>query len=303
MTKYKTINPKKISQREMHQHLLAAVAPRPICLASTIDLKDRVNLSPFSFFNVFSSNPPILIFSPARRGTDGSIKHTLENVMQVKEVVVNIVNYSMVNQMALSSADFPKGENEFNKAGFTPVSSQVIRPPRVAEAPVSFECVVDRIIPLGDNPGAGNLVLAQVILMHVQENLLTKENRLDSTRIDQVARMGGQWYNRLIDKSLFKLSTRIDGTMIGVESLPFSSRNSTVLTGNDLGILGSLSALPDLKNRESTLELSAVQAIFKLPIIKQEEAFHRLAQKFLRTGDPQTALSILFLSEEQKSAP
>ena len=303
MTKYKTINPKKISQREMHQHLLAAVAPRPICLASTIDLRDRVNLSPFSFFNVFSSNPPILIFSPARRGTDGSIKHTLENVMQVKEVVVNIVNYSMVNQMALSSADFPKGENEFNKAGFTPVSSQVIRPPRVAEAPVSFECVVDRIIPLGDNPGAGNLVLAQVILMHVQENLLTKENRLDSTRIDQVARMGGQWYNRLIDKSLFKLSTRIDGTMIGVESLPFSSRNSTVLTGNDLGILGSLSALPDLKNRESTLELSAVQAIFKLPIIKQEEAFHRLAQKFLRTGDPQTALSILFLSEEQKSAP
>lgn len=303
MTKYKTINPKKISQREMHQHLLAAVAPRPICLASTIDLKDRVNLSPFSFFNVFSSNPPILIFSPARRGTDGSIKHTLENVMQVKEVVVNIVNYSMVNQMALSSADFPKGENEFNKAGFTPVSSQVIRPPRVAEAPVSFECVVDRIIPLGDNPGAGNLVLAQVILMHVQENLLTKENRLDSTRIDQVARMGGQWYNRLIDKSLFKLSTRIDGTMIGVESLPFSSRNSTVLTGNDLGILGSLSALPDLKNRESTLELSAVQALFKLPIIKQEEAFHRLAQKFLRTGDPQTALSILFLSEEQKSAP
>jgi len=303
MTKYKTINPKKISQREMHQHLLAAVAPRPICLASTIDLKDRVNLSPFSFFNVFSSNPPILIFSPARRGTDGSIKHTLENLMQVKEVVVNIVNYSMANQMALSSADFPKGENEFNKAGFTPVSSQVIRPPRVAEAPVSFECVVDRIIPLGDNPGAGNLVLAQVILMHVQENLLTKENRLDSTRIDQVARMGGQWYNRLIDKSLFKLSTRIDGTMIGVESLPFSSRNSTVLTGNDLGILGSLSALPDLKNRESALELSAVQAIFKLPIIKQEEAFHRLAQKFLRTGDPQTALSILFLSEEQKSAP
>lgn len=303
MTTHKTINPKKISQREMHQHLLAAVAPRPICLASTIDLKDRVNLSPFSFFNVFSSNPPILIFSPARRGADGSIKHTLENVMEVKEVVVNIVNYSMVNQMALSSADFPKGENEFNKAGFTPLSSQVIRPPRVAEAPVSFECVVDRIIPLGEGPGAGNLVLAQVILMHVQENLLTKENQLDSTRIDQVARMGGQWYNRLNNKSLFKLSTHFKGAVIGVESLPFSSRNSIVLTGNDLGILGCLSALPDEKDRNSALQLSAVQALFKLPSIKQEEAFHRLAQKFLRAGDPQTALSILFLSEEHKSAP
>ena len=303
MTIFKSINPKKISQREMHQYLLAAVAPRPICLASTIDLKDQVNLSPFSFFNVFSSNPPILIFSPARRSKDGSIKHTLENVMEVKEVVVNIVNYSMVQQMALSSADFPKGENEFKKAGFTPMNSQIIRPPRVAQAPVAFECKVNRIIPLGDGPGAGNLILAQVVLMHIKENLLNKENQLDSTRLDLVARLGGQWYNRLINKSLFKLSQDFKGQLLGVDGLPHHIKNSKVLTGNDLGILGSLPALPQQAEQKRIFEIGAVKALFDLPKEDQEEAFHRLAQKILRNGDPQTALSILFLSDEHNLAP
>lgn len=298
MKTYTSIDPQHISQQQMHQHLLATVTPRPICLASTIDELGMVNLSPFSFFNVFSSNPPILIFSPARRGKDNTIKHTLENVMETQEVVINLVSYSMVNQVALSSADFPKGEDEFIKAGFTPLESHRIRPPRVAEAPVSFECVVDRILPLGDQPGAGNLVLAKVVLMHIDATFINEKKRVEGEHLDLVARMGDHWYTRITDKTLFKLNKSLGRVGIGVVNLPIAAQKSNILTGNDLGILGSIEQLPSRNECSLVKELGAVKALLASPDAAKIEAFHRLAQKYLRNGDPQTALSILILSEE-----
>lgn len=298
MKTFTSIDPKQLSQQEMHQYLLSAVAPRPICLASTIDALGMVNLSPFSFFNVFSSNPPMLIFSPARRGRDNTIKHTLENVMETQEVVVNVVNYPMVNQVALSSANFPKGEDEFKKAGFRPLKSQMVQPPRVAEAPVSFECVVDRVLPLGDGPGAGNLVLAKVVMMHVETAFLTEENTLAGEQMDLVARMGDQWYTRVTNKSLFKLPKSLGEIGIGVDALPIEAQRSSVLTGNDLGILGNIAQFPSKKEQQAIATLAAVQSLLAAPEASQKEAFHRLAQKFLRSGDPTTALCILLLSEK-----
>lgn len=200
-----SFDPELLDTRTVHKLLSASIAPRPIAFASTVDAKGNVNLSPFSFFNVFSSNPPILIFSPARRVRDNTIKHTLQNAAETKEVVINIVNHSIVEQMSASSKDYAKGVNEFIESGLTEVPSLKVKPPRVLESPVSFECVVDNIISLGEHGGAGQLVIAKVVHIHVKSKILDANNEIDSERLDLVARLGGDWYTRVTKESMFKL--------------------------------------------------------------------------------------------------
>jgi flavin reductase (DIM6/NTAB) family NADH-FMN oxidoreductase RutF len=240
----KTINVDEIKTAELHGYLNAAVAPRPICFASTIDKDGNVNLSPFSYFNVFSVNPPICVFSPSRRVNNNTTKHTLENILEVPEVVINIVNYDMVQQTSLASVEYPKGINEFIKAGFTELKSDRVRPPRVAEAPVQMECLVKDVIALGDNGGAGNLVICEVKLIHIQDDVLDADGRIDQEKMDHVARLGGDWYCRVTEDNLFKVTKPVRTIGIGVDALSASIRNSTVLTGNNLGQLGNVEALP-----------------------------------------------------------
>lgn len=238
-----TIDPKEVSTGVLHSYLLSAVAPRPIAFASTVDVEGNVNLSPFSFFNVFSANPPILIFSPARRVRDNTIKHTLENVSATKEVVVNIVNYAMVQQASLSSTEYPKGVNEFVKAGFTEITSEMIKPPRVAEAPVQMECKVNDIIALGTEGGAGNLVICEVLKVHVCEKVLDADGKIDPEKLDAVARMGGNWYGRS-KAGMFQIPKPLQTLGIGFDNLPGDLKNSSILTGNELAMLANVEALP-----------------------------------------------------------
>ena len=278
------INPKEVSVGKLHSYLLGAVAPRPIAFASTIDKEGNINLSPFSFFNCFGANPPILVFSPARRGRDNTTKHSYENVLEVPEVVINIVNYSMVQQASLASTEYPKGVNEFVKAGFTQVSSSLVKPPRVGESPVSFECKVLQVIKTGDQGAAGNLVICEVVLAHVKDEILDAEGRIDPFKLDAVSRMGGDWYCRAQGDALFKVPKPLDKIAIGIDQLPKVIRNSSVLTGNDLGILANVERIPNKKNL-SVEEQNAVA----LGI----EATHRLAQKYLQAGSPENAWNIL----------
>ena len=206
MSTIKSFDPETLETRDLHKLLLSAVAPRPIAFASTIDSKGNVNLSPFSYFNVFSSNPPILIFSPSRRVRDNTTKHTLQNADETREVVINMVDYSIVEQMSKSSNEYAKGVNEFTKTGLTEVSSLKVKPPRVLESPVSFECVVDNIISLGDNGGAGQLVIAKVVHIHVKNELLDSNDQIDPTKLDLVARLGGDWYSKLTKESMFTIT-------------------------------------------------------------------------------------------------
>jgi flavin reductase (DIM6/NTAB) family NADH-FMN oxidoreductase RutF len=206
MSTIKSFDPETLETRDLHKLLLSAVAPRPIAFASTIDSKGNINLSPFSYFNVFSSNPPILIFSPSRRVRDNTTKHTLQNADETREVVINMVDYSIVEQMSKSSNEYAKGVNEFTKTGLTEVNSLKVKPPRVLESPVSFECVVDNIISLGDNGGAGQLVIAKVVHIHVKNELLDSNNQIDPTKLDLVARLGGDWYSRLTKESMFTIT-------------------------------------------------------------------------------------------------
>ncbi|GAB5398733.1 MAG: flavin reductase family protein [Aureisphaera sp.] len=237
------IDPKEISIPQLHGYLLGAVAPRPICFASTVDKEGNVNLSPYSFFNVFSANPPIMIFSPARRVRGNTTKHTLENILETKEVVINIVSHAMVQQMSLSSTEYAKGVNEFVKAGFTEVASDKVSPPRVGEAPVQFECKVNDVIALGNEGGAGNLVIAEVVQLHVDESILDAEGKIDPYKIDTVSRLGGNWYSRA-KEGLFEVEKPLRTLGIGVDALPETIRLSTVLTGNDLGQLANVEVLP-----------------------------------------------------------
>jgi flavin reductase (DIM6/NTAB) family NADH-FMN oxidoreductase RutF len=239
----KTIDPKAVSTAALHGYMLGAVTPRPIAFASTIDSAGNVNLSPFSFFNVFSANPPIMIFSPARRGRDNTTKHTYENVLQVKEVVINIVNYDIVQQMSLSSTEYGKGVNEFEKAGLTPLASQTIKPPRVAESPVQFECRVNEVISLGTEGGAGNLVICEVLKMHINEAILDAEGKIDPVKLDAVSRMGGNWYGRA-KQGMFEVPKPLSRLGIGFDQLPEAIRTSKLLTGNDLAMLANVEVLP-----------------------------------------------------------
>ncbi|MDH3711643.1 MAG: flavin reductase family protein [Cyclobacteriaceae bacterium] len=295
----KTINPRELPVPQLHSLLLSAVAPRPIAFASTIDLNGEVNLSPFSFFNVFSANPPVMIFSPARRGRDNTIKHTLENVRSVPEVVINVVNHAMVEQMSLSSTEYPAHINEFTKSGLTEEPSQVVRPPRVKESPVSFECQVEKIIELGDQGGAGNLVISRVELIHVHEQFLDEQGKLDPTSLDQVARMGGNWYCRAAGDALFEIPKPLTTLGVGVDSLPLSVRNSAVLTGNNLGRLGNLERLPHKDEIDHISSLDQVKDILnKYPNHQDQlKELHRLAQYQLEQSQAADAMAILLWAD------
>ena len=239
-----TLHIKDLTIPELHNYLQYAIAPRPICFASTMDKEGNVNLSPFSFFNMFSTNPPICIFSPSRRVRGNTTKHTLENILEVPECVINIVTYDIVQQTSLASVEYPKGVNEFIKSGFTPIASELVRPPRVAESPVQLECVVNEVKPLGDGPGAGNLVIAEIKLMHIDEKILDAEGRIDQLKLEHVARLGGDWYCHVSKDNLFKVAKPVRTMGIGLDAIPYAIRHSKILTGNNLGQLGNVEALP-----------------------------------------------------------
>jgi flavin reductase (DIM6/NTAB) family NADH-FMN oxidoreductase RutF len=238
------LDPNELQTPELHGYLLGAIGPRPICFASTVDEEGKVNLAPYSFFNVFSARPPILIFSPARRVRGNTVKHTLENVQAVPEVVINVVNYAMVQQMSLASTEYPKGVNEFVKAGFTMEASETVRPPRVKEAPVQLECKVVNVVPLGTEGGAGNLVMAQVERLHISQDILNSQGQIDPEKIDLVSRMGGNWYSRA-KSGLFEVAKPNSDLGIGIDALPRAIRQSDILSGNDLAQLANVSALPE----------------------------------------------------------
>lgn len=301
MSAIKSLDPQSISQPELHSYLLSAVAPRPIAFASTIDREGNVNLSPFSFFNIFSSNPPVVIFSPSRRGRDSSHKDSYDNVKQVPEVVINIVNYPMVEQMSLASTEYEKGVNEFVKAGFTQVPSDLVGPPRVGESPVAFECVVDQVIELGQGPGAGNLVICRVVRIHVQEQYLDEKGVLDTQRLDLVGRMGGSWYTRANGDSLFEIPKPLRNKGLGIDQLPESIRTSPVLTGNHLGRLGNVQTLPDAASVAAMRREPAVADLLEKGKSSNPGelrlGLHRLAQQYLEAGNTPDALRILLAAD------
>lgn len=278
-----TFDPKDLSVPKLHQYLLGAVGPRPIAFASTIDAEGNSNLAPFSFFNVFSANPPIMIFSPARSGRTNTTKDTYNNVKVIPEVVINIVNYAMVHQMSLASSPYPAGTSEFEKAGFTPVNSEIIRPKRVAEAPVQFECRVNEVIELGHEGGAGNLVICEVLKIHIHEEVLDENGMIDQHKIDLVSRMGGNWYCRADKNSMFEITKPITTCGIGFDQIPGDIRRSKVLTGNDLGHLGGIEELPDETdvNEFKLLELSELFISLEDEPSELELALHRRAQELL----------------------
>jgi flavin reductase (DIM6/NTAB) family NADH-FMN oxidoreductase RutF len=238
-----SIDPKEIPTPKLQMYLQGAIGPRPIAFASTLDRKGTPNLSPFSFFNVFSANPPILVFSPSRRVRDNTIKHTLINAELNREVVINVVNYAIVQQASLSSTEYPDGVNEFDKAGLTMLPSDIVKPYRVKESPVQFECRVQDIIALGTGGGAGNLVICEVVKIHIDESILDETGAIDQYKIDQVSRLGGNWYSRA-NMGLFEVEKPLTTLGIGVDAIPQYIRDSNVFDGNDLGKLGNVEALP-----------------------------------------------------------
>ncbi len=238
-----SFEPKQLSIAQLQNYLQSAIAPRPIAFASTIDEHGKPNLAPFSFFNVFSANPPILIFSPAKKVRDNTNKHTLLNAIVSKEVVINVVNFEIVQQMSLASSDYPQGVNEFEKAGLTAIPSDIVKPFRVAESPIQFECRVNQVISLGDNGGAGNLVICEVLKIHIHKNVLDQDGNIDQNKVDLVARMGGNFYSRA-NKGLFEIAKPVSKLGIGVDNIPKFIKESGVFDGNDLGKLANIENLP-----------------------------------------------------------
>ncbi|RYG21913.1 MAG: flavin reductase family protein [Chitinophagaceae bacterium] len=293
-----TLTTSDLTPIELQNYLQYAIAPRPICFASTVDLAGNVNLSPFSFFNLFSTNPPICVFSPARRVRDNTTKHTLQNVLEVKECVINIVDYAMVQQTSLASTEYAKGVNEFEKAGFTMLPSELVKPPRVAEAPVQLECVITEVIALGDQNGAGNLILAEIKRIHIKEEILDADGKIDQGKIDLVARLGGDWYCRITPDNLFKVAKPLTTLGIGIDALPASVRNSTVLTGNDLGMLGNQEKLPSAEEIDAMHINANVKDIFDATIgdaHNRERELHELAHQLLAFGNVEDALKVVLL--------
>lgn len=278
--------PKDCTVQQMQALLSSAVAPRPIAFASTIDAEGNPNLSPFSFYNIFSSNPPILIFSPARRVRDNTTKHTLQNVQDVPEVVINVVHYGMIQQMSLSSTEYAKGVNEFDKSGLTMLKSELVRPFRVAESPIQMECKVIEIKPLGQDKGAGNLVICKVLKLHVSDEVLNIKGEIDQEKLDLVARGGGSYYIRAKDGFL-EIPKPLRTLGIGIDALPEELRNSTVLTGNDLGLLGNVEALPTQNEIDDFCKNQEHKNL------KTRKELHQKAQDYLREGQVQKAWCIL----------
>ncbi|MGB3076868.1 MAG: flavin reductase family protein [Chitinophagales bacterium] len=282
-----TIDPKEISVAHLHGYMLSSIAPRPIAFASTVDKEGRPNLSPFSFFNAFGSNPPTLIFSPARRVRDNTTKHTLDNILEVPEVVINTVNYNMVHQTSLSSVEFAKDVNEFEKAGFSPVPSERVKPFRVKESPVQFECKVIEVKPMGDQGGAANLIICEIILMHISESVLNDQSRIDQHKMDLVARLGGDYYVRASGSSLFEVHKPNTKPAIGIDQLPALIRNSKVLTGNNLGQLGNAEHLPSKEELATVNVFEAVNELmerFNNDAESLEYHRHLLAKEYLDEG-------------------
>ncbi len=281
-----TINPRDTQTPELHSYLLSAVAPRPIALASTIDEQGNPNLSPFSFFNVFSANPPILIFSPARRVRDNTVKHTYENAKAVKEVVINVVTHDMVQQTSLSSTEYDKGVNEFEKAGFSMKASERVKPFRVAESPVQFECAIRQVIELGSEGGAGNLIICEVLLMHIDESVLDANQKIDQKALDLVARAGGSYYSRA-KEGFFEIPKPLRNKGVGVSGLPESVRTSSILTGNDLGLLGNVEQLPGKADVDKFMKDKP--DIFG----SDRDEKHKFAQQLIQKNDVIGALKVL----------
>ena len=285
-----SFEPKDLSTGKLHSYLLSAVAPRPIAFASTMDVDGNPNLSPFSFFNVFSANPPILIFSPARRVRDNSVKHTLENVEATREVVINIVNYDLVHQASLSSTEYEKGINEFDKAGLTMLKSDLIRPFRVAESPIQMECKVNEIIKLGTEGGAGNLIICEVIKLHISEEVLDENQVIDQGKLDLVARAGGDYYSRA-KMGFFEVPKPLQARGIGIDSMPEAIKNSMIFTGNDLGMLGNVEALPTAETIAEFIKSVGEHH----PDIKEmsHREKHKMARNYLSYGDVDSAWKLL----------
>ena len=298
MTRTTSIDPASISTTEMHKILLTAVAPRPIAFASTIDSKGNVNLSPFSFFNVFSANPPILIFSPARRTRDNTIKHTLENVREIKEVVINTVNFPMVEQMSLSSTEYDKGVNEFKKSGLISIPSVKVSPPRVAESPISFECIVEDIIELGNQGGAGNLIISRVVYIHINDKYLGDNGEISTKKLDLVARMGGNWYTRVSKESLFEIPKPILSKGIGVDNLPKHIFKTNVLSGNNIGRLGNVEKIPTAEEVDQFKKTPKLLKALQDPEYqKQLIAIHKIAKNYIENNNFGLAIKTVFTIE------
>ncbi len=291
-----TINPKEVKVSEFHSYLLGAVAPRPIAFASTVDKDGNPNLAPFSFFNVFSANPPIAIFAPNRSGRTGHNKHTYENIKEVPEVVINVVNYDMVQQTSLASTEYAKGVNEFEKAGFTAIPSEMVKPFRVKESPAQLECKVKQVIELGEEGGAGNLIICDIVLLHISESVLNSNNHIDPHKIDLVARMGGSWYSRASGDSLFELAKPNHLIGIGIDKIPSYIRNSKVLTGNNLGQLGNIEKLPDNAEIMAYKNSGAINEAFEMygtNLVKLEEHLQHIAKGLLVNNKVEEAWKVL----------
>jgi flavin reductase (DIM6/NTAB) family NADH-FMN oxidoreductase RutF len=288
------INLKELSPQFRQHWLQHAIAPRPICFASTLDNAGHVNLSPFSFFNLFSTTPPIVVFSPSRRVRDNTTKHSLDNVLQVPEVVINVVDYTMVQQMSLSSCEYPAGVNEFLKAGFTMEPSQLVAPPRVKESKVQMECRVLEVKPLGESGGAGNLVICEVLLIHIDDGILNEEKTMiDQRKLHHIARLGGDWYCKVDETNLFIVEKPNTKLGIGIDSLPEGIRNSRILTGNHLGTLANVETLPEARPGYYDPHLKNIMLYFASNPEDMESELHRYAGELLDNGKVNEAWQIL----------
>lgn len=285
-----SFDPKDLSTGRLHGYLLSAVAPRPIAFASTVDVDGNPNLSPFSFFNVFSAKPPILIFSPARRVRDNSVKHTLENVEATMEVVINVVNYDLVHQASLSSTEYGKDINEFEKAGLTMLKSDLVKPFRVAESPIQLECKVNEIIKLGTEGGAGNLVICEVVKLHITEEVLDENQIIIQEQLDLVARAGGNYYSRA-KNGFFEVPKPLHTHGIGVDAMPEEIKNSMIFTGNDLGMLGNIEILPSAEAITEFIESISVHHSNIKEMTHREK--HKMARNYLSFGDIDSAWKLL----------
>jgi len=287
------IVPGEIKTADLHAYLLGSVAPRPICFASTVDKDGNRNLSPFSFFNVFGSNPPILVFSPSRRVRNNTIKHTLENIQETREVVINMVNYDMVQQTSLASCEYPKETDEFIKSGFTPIASDMVKPFRVKESPVQIECKVLQIIETGQGGGAGNLVICEVVCMHIDDNILNSAGKIDPHKIDLVARMGADYYCRASGNAVFEVPKPNTQLGIGFDGLPPSIRYSSILSGNELGQLANVSELPVVDAGFDDDHLRQIIQYYSLTPDEMEKELHRYASRLLAQEKVKEAWQVL----------
>ena len=293
------IDPKEVSTGKLHAYMLSSVMPRPIAFASTIDKDGKPNLAPFSFFNAFSSNPPTLIFSPARRVKDNTIKHTLENVRDVAEVVVNVVSYKMVHQTSLASMEYEKEVNEFEKAGFTAIESKIVKPFRVKESPVQFECMVKEVIELGTEGGAGNLIVCEIVMMHINEEILDEDGKIDMNKIDLVGRMGGNNYSRASGAAVFQVMKPGLNIGIGFDQMPAEIQSSSFLTGNDLGKLGQIEKLPsngDIEEYSSAGRVNELKEKYQSDKQALEDQLHQLAHEMLEEDKVEEAWKVLLSS-------